>query len=110
MKLLFDQNLSVRLIELLVELYPDADHVSLPGMSTDDDEAIWHYAGQHDLGIVGNDADFFYRSLRFGPPPKGIWVCLGNCTTGAIARLLRIHVVDIQAFIAATETAFLPLG
>ncbi len=67
-------------------------------------------AGQHDLVIVSKDADFFYRSMRFGLPPKGIWVRPGNCTTGVIARLLRMHVVDIHAFTADTETAFLPLG
>ncbi len=100
----------MHLIEPLIDRYPDANHVRLLGMSTDDDETIWHYARRHDFVIISKDADFFHRSMRFGPPPKVVWIRLGNCTTRAIARLLRKHVVDIRAFVADTEAAFLPLG
>lgn len=110
MKLLLDQNLSARLVSLLVAAYPNSDHVRLLGMSTDDDEVIWRYAGQHDFIIVSKDVDFFHRSMRYGPPPKVIWIRAGNCTTDTVARLLHEHLVDIRAFVADAEAAFLPLG
>lgn len=110
MKLLFDQNLSARLIGMLVDAYPDSDHVRLLGMSTDDDEAIWRYADLHAFIIVSKDTDFFHRSMRFGSPPKVVWIRSGNCTTGTIAQLLRRHVADLRAFAEDAEAAFLPLG
>ena len=58
MKLLFDQNLSARPIEMLIDSYPDSDHVRLLGMSTDDDKAIWRYARRHNFIIVSKDLYF----------------------------------------------------
>ncbi len=110
MKLLLDQNLSARLVGMLLAAYPGSDHVRLLGLSTADDEAIWRYARHHDFIIVSKDADFFHRSMRFGPPPKVIWIRAGNCTTDSIAQLLHRHVAAIRAFVDATEAAFLPLG
>jgi len=109
-KLLFDQNLSARPIEMLIDSYPDSDHVRLLGMSTDDDKAIWRYARRHNFIIVSKDTAFFHRSMRFGPPPKGIWLRAGNCTTTTIAQLLREHFIDVCAFEEDAEAAFLPLG
>ena len=48
--------------------------------------------------------------MRFGPPPKVVWIRLGNCTTEAITHLLRAHVAAIRVFAEDTESAFLPLG
>jgi len=48
--------------------------------------------------------------MRFGPPPKGIWLRAGNCTTTTIAQLLREHFIDVCAFEEDAEAAFLPLG
>lgn len=48
--------------------------------------------------------------MRFGPPPKVIWIRAGNCTTDSIAQILHRHVADIRAFVADAEAAFLPLA
>jgi len=48
--------------------------------------------------------------MRYGPPPKVIWLRAGNCTTATVAQLLHRHVADICAFMADAEAAFLPLG
>ena len=45
-----------------------------------------------------------------GPPPKVIWVRLGNCTTADVARLLRFRHQQIEAFVAHPDAAFLALG
>ena len=44
MKLLFDQNLSPRLPQLLADLYPDSAHVRDFGMRDSTDTEIWEYA------------------------------------------------------------------
>ena len=61
--LLFDQNLSFRLPELLVQLFPNAEHVRDVGLGRADDLAIWEYAAAHGAAIVTKDDDF--RRLSF---------------------------------------------
>lgn len=41
MKLLFDQNLSPRLVSRLADLYPDSQHVFFIGFDQADDRALW---------------------------------------------------------------------
>jgi predicted nuclease of predicted toxin-antitoxin system len=94
---------------MLAVAYPASDHVRLLGMSTDDDEAIWRYAREQGFVIVSKDVDFFHRSMRYGPPPKVIWIRAGNCTTDTIARLLHENLGVTRAFVADPDAAFLPL-
>ena len=44
MKLLFDQNLSPRLVQRLAGIYPDFAHVMDIGLSAADDRTIWAFA------------------------------------------------------------------
>ena len=74
------------------------------------DEVIWRYAGQHGFIDVLKDVGFFHRSMRYGSPPKVIWIRAGNCTTDTISRLLHDHRDVIRAFVADTDATFLPLG
>ena len=41
MKLLFDQNLSRKLVPRLADIFPDASHVQLEGMTIATDTEIW---------------------------------------------------------------------
>lgn len=58
MKLLFDQNLSFRLVKQLEGHFPGSAHVRLLRMYTQDDRRIWQYAQAHSFTIVTQDADF----------------------------------------------------
>jgi len=89
MKLLFDHNLSPRLVNLLADLYPNSQHVFMLGMDQADDQAIWDYATQNDFTIVTRDSDFNDLSLIRGFPPKVIWIRRGNCSTQEIEGILR---------------------
>ncbi|MBZ5546083.1 MAG: DUF5615 family PIN-like protein, partial [Acidobacteriia bacterium] len=80
MKLLFDQNLSPRLVQALASVYPDSVHVRDCGLQHADDESVWEFAGRNGFTIVSKDSDFRQRSFLFGFPPKVIWVRLGNCS------------------------------
>jgi predicted nuclease of predicted toxin-antitoxin system len=110
MRLLFDQNLSYRLVALVANEYPNAIHVRDIGLSTADDQVVWSYAAENGLTIVSKDADFQQRALLYGQPPKVIWIRLGNCTTAAIAVLLRSRHDDVTAFEADPTAAFLVLS
>jgi predicted nuclease of predicted toxin-antitoxin system len=66
MKLLFDHNLSYRLVPTVASLYPGSMHVRDVEMTTADDEEIWSFARQQGLTIVSKDTDFYQRSIFFG--------------------------------------------
>ena len=102
MKLLFDQNLSPRLPQLLADIYAESIHVREIGLRDADDLVIWRYAKEQGYVIVSKDSDFQQRSLLYGAPPKFIWLRAGNCTVKAIETLLRrystaIHTFDLDA-------------
>lgn len=110
MKLLFDQNLSYRIVENLDALYPESTHVRLVGLEQADDEAIWNYAGTKGYAIVSKDSDFHQRSFLRGFPPKVIWIRCGNSSTSQIEKILRDNRAAIQSFYDDSVHSFLILG
>lgn len=87
--LLFDQNLSPRLVSCLSDIYPGSVHLDGIGLATTPDREVWDYAREHDYIVVTKDADFSELSLLLGFPPKVIWIRRVNCSTRDIERLLR---------------------
>jgi predicted nuclease of predicted toxin-antitoxin system len=57
-KLLFDENLSPRLIELLADGFPGSTQIERLNMRGATDAAIWAYARDHGFTIVSKDNDF----------------------------------------------------
>jgi predicted nuclease of predicted toxin-antitoxin system len=110
MKLLFDQNLSHRLIARLVAEFPGSEHIRNLGMAASPDADVWAFAATHNYVIVSKDADFQHRALLHGHPPKVIWVRIGNCSTTAIAALLQNRLLDIEAFEVDPASSFLVLS
>lgn len=99
MKLLFDQNLSPRLIGLVADLFPESNHVFPLGLALTDDRVVRHYALQEHFTIVTKDTDFSDLCFWLGFPPKVIWIRRGNCTTATIATILRENVQHIYHLI-----------
>lgn len=99
MKLLFDQNLSPRLVEAVANLFPDSAHVQSLGLDRALDAPLWEFACRNDFVIVTKDVDFSDRSALLGHPPKVIWVRLGNCSTSDIAAALRKHHGQVEALV-----------
>lgn len=110
MKLLFDENLSERLVADLEDLYPDASHVRLVALGGATDRTIWDRAAADGFILVTKDEDFHRLSVLLGPPPKVVWIRLGNCSTADVAQLLRSRIAEMKAFSEEPETAFLALG
>ncbi len=110
MKLLFDQNLSHRLVRLLADIYPDCQHVRNIGMKEAPDTQVWDFARSNGYAIVSKDSDFHQRSLLLGFPPKVVWVRLGNCSTKAVEQILRAHFEDVSSFETDEAATFLILS
>lgn len=110
MKLLFDENLSYRLVTALADLYPDSMHGREVGLLGADDHRIWRYAGEHDFLLVSKDTDFYERSLVYGAPPKVVWLRIGNATVQDTAILLRKRHVLVRQFFEDATASFLPLS
>ena len=70
MKLLFDQNLSHRLVQALDDIFPGSLHVRLLGMAQADDLEVWEYAKALNLVIVTQDSDDSDWNKLRGAPPK----------------------------------------
>jgi len=98
MRLLFDQNISYRIVPKLSDCYPDCKQVRQLGLTDAEDIDIWDYARKNDCVIVTFDADFYDIGLINGCPPKIIWLRTGNVTTNKIANLLRENLIQISDF------------
>lgn len=109
MKLLFDENISHKLVRALADLYPDCAHPRDIGLKTSDDRLIWEHAKNNDFMIVSKDSDFYYRSLLFKHPPKVIWIRRGNCATKTVESILRSNYDEIKQFYNNTFEACLIL-
>ena len=97
-------------MRVLEDLFPGSVHVRDVGLASAGDSEVWDHAVEHDLAIVSKDSDFHQRSVLAAPPPKVIWIRLGNCTTEDIAKLLSEKATAIQLFGEDPETAFLAVG
>ena len=110
MKLLFDQNLSRRLVSLTDSAYPESRHVIDYGLDAATDREIWDHAAAHGYIIVSKDSDFRQLAFLHGPPPKVIWLRVGNVSTGTIRELLLRHRELIEEFETDAEGALLVLS
>jgi predicted nuclease of predicted toxin-antitoxin system len=110
LRLLFDQNLSPRLVRQLVDLYPGSLHVRDLGLQEADDLVVWRSARERELLIVSKDSDFHQLSFLQGHPPKVVWLRVGNGPTSTIEALLRRHSETLREFAADPEAAFLALA
>lgn len=54
-------------------------------------------------------ADFPALSAALGPPPKVVWLRLGNGPTRDVAALLRSRASDVSAFLADPAVGVLEL-
>lgn len=99
MKLLFDQNLSRKLVSRLSDIFPNASHVQFHELADADDSEIWEFAKNEGFCIVTQDVDFADRSYLYGSPPKVIWLRCGNTQTSNVEAILRAGFKAIQEFI-----------
>jgi len=109
-RLFFDEPLSEKLCEALADIFPGSLHIRLLGHGGAGDATVWDLARQHAGLVVSKDEDFHRLAVLHGPPPKFVWIRLGNCTTDEVAQLLRRHHEDIIRFADQNEATVLELG
>lgn len=109
MKLLFDHNLSHKLVARLSDLYPDSTHTKFLGFERAADLELWFYARTHELTIVTKDEDYSELVVLRGSPPKVIWLRIGNCATRSVEAALRRRHEDIIALIRDNERAIVEI-
>lgn len=109
MKLLFDENLSFRLVAALADIFPESRHVRDVGLLGAEDQAIWEFAVAQGFILVSKDTDFYDRSVYYGAPPKVIWLRIGNSTVAETTHVLRHQYILIRNFVEDDEATFLSL-
>jgi len=111
-KLLFDQNISFRIIAKIAAAFPEAKQVRQLQIENSSDIFLWSFARNNGYTIITFDSDFFDISSIKGHPPKIIWLRFGNTTTDNIAEVINTRAEIIKEFISDvkfSETACLEI-
>jgi predicted nuclease of predicted toxin-antitoxin system len=106
-KLLFDENLSRRLIAQVADLFPGTLHVSSVNLLQATDVEVWEYAKLFALCIVTAEADFYELSTTMGTPPKVVWLKGCDYPTSVAAQLIRDQAIRSTEFLEDSERAVL---
>lgn len=91
MRLLFDQNISHRILKCTT--------VKGENLTDFSDKKIWDFSKQNNFAIVTLDSDFNDLNSLFGHPPKIIWLRTRNLRTEHIAKILIEQEIEIENFI-----------
>ena len=109
MKLLFDQNLSFKLIPLLDSVFPGSGRVKTFELTRAHDDEVWSFAAVNSFAIVSKDSDFVHRAFLRGHPPKVVYVRVGNASTKQVGGLLLDSQEVISAFLSDAIESVLTL-
>lgn len=100
MTLLFDQNISYKILKFIPKIFLASSTVKKEGLLNASDLEIWVFAKQNAFTIVTQDSDFNDLNLLYGFPPKIIWIRTGNLKTQYLASILEEYSVEIKKFIS----------
>ena len=103
MKLLFDQNISFRILKQISDAFPESKQVKEVGLENASDSEIWEFARKNKYDIVTFDSDFYDLSVMKGIPPKIIWLRIGNTSTINITKVLIDNQDLIREFIQSPD-------
>ena len=108
-KLLFDNNISHRVLPRIADIFSNTTHVMLENLDESSDEKVWYFARTNNYAIVTKDSDFNDLAIYKGTPPKIIWIKLGNCKVIDIENILRKNVDAIKIFLDEPNSAILEM-
>jgi len=104
MKVLIDQNISQRILPMLVPQFDILDHVRQLGLTDAEDYDIFIFARANGYeAVITADDDFVKLINQFSEPPKIIWIRTGNCSTKVLSELLWDKVQTIREFIQSKD-------
>ena len=110
MNLLFDQNISLRIIKRIEDIFPGSISARELGFENPHDFEIWKFAKSNNYSIVTFDSDFVDLCNLKGFPPKIIWLRIGNTSTKNIAERIALERDRILDFLNNSENAFLEIN
>ena len=109
MRLLFDQNISFRVVKQLRPNWSDFIHVSNCKLIDAPDNEIWAYAKQSNYCIVTHDDDFDDLFSIYGHPPKVVKLKTGNLSNSQTIMIINKHAETIQQFLNNSDEGFLTI-
>lgn len=109
MKLLLDENLSLKLVRYLAPAFPDSVHVRDVQLDARQDSTLWQWARANGFTILTQDDDFFLLAQLRGQPPKVICLRFGNQGVRDMAEQLQRQQRLIAEFISESEASCLEL-
>ncbi len=108
-KLLFDNNISHRVLPRISDIFLNSTHVMLENLDESSDIEVWKFAKENDYTIVTKDSDFNDLVILKGIPPKVIWLKVGNCRVIEIEKILRENEEAIKLFFDTEDSAILEI-
>jgi predicted nuclease of predicted toxin-antitoxin system len=107
-KLLFDQNISHRVVLQLQNTFTEAKHVRDFNLQFATDRQIWNFAKQNGFALVTFDSDFNDLATLFGHPPKIVWLRFGNTLTQNLVNKIKQRKEIITLFL--TDISYSNVG
>ena len=108
-KILFDNNLSHRLLNKIQDLFPHSSHVMMLNLDESSDLEVWQYAKQNNFTIATKDSDFNDLAIYKGTPPKIIWLKIGNCKIVELENIFIKNETIIKNFLDDNHSAILEI-
>lgn len=109
MKLLFDQNISPRILKNLSREFSTSQQVRFVGLEDASDSEIFEFAKINGYTIVTFDSDFVDINALHGTPPKVIYLNTGNLTTQSVSELIQNNILTIQHYLSSKSIDILEL-
>ena len=89
MKFLIDQNLPVRMVDVISAFDHDIEHVKLMGLATASDTDIWALAASQGMVVVSKDKDFLTLARHSVKGQQLVHLNLGNCSNDTLYDIVR---------------------
>ncbi len=109
MKLLFDENISWRIVKKVQDVFPLSEHVTNIQPKLIDDLSIFYHARNENFLIVTCDEDFRELQSINGFPPKIIWLRMGNTSTQRVLAKLMDNQQGINELESNDEIGILEI-
>lgn len=102
MKLLFDEGLSPKPVEILHDLFPGSESALRNGLAGTGDAQILDYAGKRGFILVTTDSDFETLVTKF--QDAGVVILRScNCPTPIAAGVLRRNAIRITELVKSRD-------
>lgn len=109
-KLLLDENLSRRIVPLLLDDYPGTTQVALAGLECASDREIWDFAKSGEYVIVTKDDDFLGLLSLLGYPPKVVRLTMGNCPNQQVIDILSRLRPELETLLSRPDLGLVELA